>query len=293
MSIGKWQSLLMEPDGLEDDDTLTAWFDAIAGRLLCGCRLMAAGTAYRLTEVEMYYHGGTHLDPFSHRDPMQKNTGLWYFHRTHGVYRSGSFKGVDLTFGGGEAFGGILIRGIETEDGTLVDGPSLCVDYLLTRTGKTSVALLDEAIEGRATWDPDNPLHLQWQSETVDRAILKTARVGLSLKRARKSDLPTRFLMRPYRYLSEPRRIGKGKLHMVLALHAQGVPSTEIRDRTGCPKGAIERWTADYREGARESDFTPYFGIDLGPRELAQLHGLWDTRYGMKTDAGHTRRGGR
>jgi hypothetical protein len=280
MSIGNWQPLLLEPGRLEDEDACSAWFDAIAGRLLCGCRLMVAGEAYRLTEVEMYYHGGTHLDPFSHRDPIQKSTGLWYFHRTHGVYRSGSFKGVDLTFGGTEAFGGVLIRAFEAEDRALVDGPSLYVDYLLARTGKASVALLDEAMEGRPAWDPDNPLHLQWLSEMADRPILKTARVGLSLKRARKSDLLTRFLLRPYRYLSEPRRISKGKLHMALALHAQGVLPAEIRERTGCPRGAIERWIADYRDGARESDFTPYFGIDFGPRELARLHGLWDATYG-------------
>jgi hypothetical protein len=280
MSIGNWQSLLLEPGRLEDEDDFSAWFDAIAGRLLCGCRLVVAGEAYRLTEVEMYYHGGTHLDPFSHRDPIQKGTGLWYFHRTHGVYRSGSFKGVDLTFGGAEAYGGVLIRAFEADDRALVDGPSLYVDYLLARTGKASVARLDEAMEGRPAWDPDNPLHLQWQSEMTDRPILKTARVGLSLKRARKSDLLTRFLLRRYRYLSEPRRISKGKLHMALALHAQGVSPAEIREYTGCPTGAIDRWIADYREGARESDFTPYFGIDLGPRELARLHGLWDAKYG-------------
>ncbi len=280
MSSREWQALLAEPARLEDDDTLPAWFDAIARRLLCGCRLMVAGEAHRLTEVEMYYHGGRHLDPFSHREPITKTTGLWYFHRTHGVYRSGSFKGLDLTFGGAEAFGGILIRGVERDNGVLVDGPSLLVDYLLGRTVKATVAELDETIDRRPAWDTDNPLQLRWLTEMDDRPILKTARVGLSLKRAGKSDLPPRFLMRPYRYLTEPRRIGKGKLHMVLALYAQGVSPDAIRERTGCPKGAIARWIADYEAGASERDFSAYYGIDLGPRELARLHGLWDARYG-------------
>ncbi len=140
MSSRAWQALLTEPTPF-DEHTLPGWFDAIAERLLCGCRLMVAGEAHRLTEIEMYYHGGWHLDPFSHRDPVTKATGPWYFHRTHGVYRGGSFKGVDLTFGGTEAFGGILIRGVEREDGVLVDGPSLLVDYLLGRSGKATVAL--------------------------------------------------------------------------------------------------------------------------------------------------------
>jgi hypothetical protein len=113
-----------------------------------------------------------------------------------------------------------------------------------------------------------------------DRTILKCFRVGLSLKKHRKSEPPPRFLMKSYRYLSEPRRISKGKLHMALGLHAQGVAAAEIRDRTGCTKGALERYIADFDEGKKEVSFDPYFGIELGPRELARLYGLWQVKYG-------------
>jgi hypothetical protein len=279
MSMAQWQQLLTEPDGIEESG-LPAWFDAIAGRLLCGCRLMVAGAPHRFTEVEVYYHAAMHTDPFTHRDPIQKTTGMWYFHRTNGVYRGGSFKGFDLTFGGPAAFGGVLIRGIEAEADRLIDGPSLCVDHLLARTDLPAVKDLDNAINGRAVWEADNPVHLQWLPELAEREILKTARVGLSLKRLRKSDLPPRFILRSYRYLSEPRRISKGKLHMVLALHARGLSPAEIRDQTGCTKAAIDRYIADHAEGGKESEFTPYFGIDLGPKELARLHGLWNAKYG-------------
>jgi hypothetical protein len=281
MSMSQWQSLLLEPATLADDAAFSAWFDTIAQRLLCGCRLMVAGTPHRFTEVEFYYHGGSHLDTFTHRDPIQKSTGLWYFHRTAGVYRGGSFKGFDLTFGGSGAFGGVLIRGIESET-TLIDGPSLSVDHLLARTGKSTVALLDEAIDLRPAWDTGSPLSLEWLPELAELPILKTARVGLSLKRLRKSELPPRFIMRPYRYLSEPRRISKGKQHMVLALHARGLSPGEIREQTGCTKGAVERYIADYQQGTTETDFTPFFGIDLGPKELARLHGLWQAKFGRK-----------
>jgi hypothetical protein len=280
MSSRQWQALLLEPDRLDGDNDFAAWFDNIARRMLCGCRLLVAGQAIRLTEIEMYYHGGSHLDPFSHQEAITKNTGRWYFHRTSGVYRGGSFKGLDLSFGGPEAFGGILIRSFETDDGTLVDGPSLCVDYLLSRTGKATVALLDEAIAGRLAWEGASPLYLQWLTHLEDRTLSKTARVGLSMKRFRPSELPARFILKPYRYLSEPRRISKGKLHVVIAMHARGILPSEIRDRTGCPTGAIERWVTDYQEGITESDFTPYFGIELGPRELARLHGSWYAKYG-------------
>jgi hypothetical protein len=282
MSVQHWNELLLEPAGLSDDAAFVGWFDVIARRLLCGTRLLAAGVPHRFTEVEMYYYGEPHLDPFTHREAIQKYTGLWYFHRTAGVYRGGSFKGVDLTFGGPGAFGGVLIRGIEEEGGPLIDGPSLLVDHLLRTTRHDTVAALDEAIAVRPGWDAGNPLRLEWLPELADRPLLRTARVGLSLKRLRKSDVPPRYILRRYRYLSEPRRISKGKLHMVLALHADGVPPAEIRARTGCTKGAMERYIADFEEGTKEADFAGYFGVELGPKELARLHGLWWAKFGEK-----------
>lgn len=281
MSILQWKELLTEPLGLGGDDAaFAAWFDAIAARLLRGTRFLVADVAHRFTEVEVYYHGGPHTDTFTHRDPIQTGTGLWYFHRTAGVYRGGSFKGFDLTFGGASAFGGVLIRGLEQEGGALIDGPSLCVDHLLATTGAADVATLDEGLEGRPAWDRDNLLYLEWLPELADRPLLRTARVGLSLKRLRQSELPPRYILRRYRYLSEPKRISKGKQHMALALHADGLTPEEIRARTGCARAALERYIADYEEGKQEADFAAYFGIDLGPRELARLHGLWRAKFG-------------
>jgi 3-methyladenine DNA glycosylase Mpg len=282
MSMAQWQALLLEPDDL--GEAHPAWFAAVARRLLCGSRLLAAGVPHRFTEVEFYYHGGVHPDPFTHRDPVQRGTGLWYFHRTHGVYRGGSFKGFDLTFGGPGAFGGVLVRGLEPEGGGLIDGPCLCVDHLLARTQHATVAQRDEAVAGRPAWDPASPLHLRWLDEMEDRPVVQTARVGLSLKKLRKAEVPPRYLLRPYRFLSEPRRITKGKLHLVLALHAAGKGPAEIREQTGCTKAALDRYTADYQAGLGESDFGPYFGIDLGPKELARLHGVSQAKFGRRSE---------
>jgi hypothetical protein len=281
MSATRWQQLLTEPGELKDDAAFEQWFDDIAGRLLCGCTFLVGSEPHRFTEIEFYYHGGAHLDPFTHRDPIQRHTGLWYFHRTGGIYRGGSFKGFDLTFGGESAFGGVLIRGIEQIEGDLVDGPSLSVDHLLARTEAVDVATLDEAIESRPGWDPDNPLRLLWLDRMEERRLVKCFRVGLSLKKHRKSEPPPRYIMKSYRYLSEPRRISKGKLHMALGLHAQGATPAEIRETTGCTRGALERYIADFEEGKKEADFDSYFGIELGPKELARLYGLWHAMYGQ------------
>jgi hypothetical protein len=277
----QWETLLLEPPTLTDDAAFVGWFDQIARRLLQGTRVHVAGAPHRFTEIEFYYHGDPHTDTFTHRDPVQKSTGRWYFHRTAGVYRGGSFKGHDLTFGGAHAFGGVLVRGLEREGaGALIDGPSLCVDHLLATTGAADVAALDDRIAERPAWDPDNPVRLEWLPELADRPLLRTARVGLSLKRLRKSELPPRYILRRYRYLSEPKRISKGKQHMALALHTDGLTPDEIRARTGCTRAALERYAADYAEGKEEADFSSYFGIDLGPKELARLHGLWQAKFG-------------
>ena len=279
MSASRWQQLLTEPGEMKDDTAHEPWFDEIARRLLCGCTFLVGSEPHRFTEIEVYYHGGAHLDPFTHRDPIQKYMGLWYFHRTGGIYRGGSFKGLDLTFGGPSSFGGILIRGIEQDDGVLIDGPSLTVDHLLARTEAANVATLDEAIEARPGWDADNPLRLLWRDEMQERFVVKCFRVGLTLKRLKKAEPPARYLMKNYRYLSEPRRIGKGKQHMALGLYASGLTAVEVREKTGCTRGALERYVADFEEGKKETSFDPYFGIELGPKELARLYGLWQVKY--------------
>jgi 3-methyladenine DNA glycosylase Mpg len=273
--MSDWPSLLRKREPLDD------WFTSIAERLLNGSCLRVGRQPYRLVEIECYYWSAAHPDPFAHRDPIQFHTGLWYFHRTHGVYRSGSFKGLDLTFGQDDASGGVLIRGLETPDGTLIDGPSLCVDHLLDATGAATVAELDRAINQRLAWEEGNPLYLENTDTQEQRPLLRSPRIGLLLKKATARTDSTRFVMRPYRYLSQPRRTKKGKLHMVLALHAQGAGVEDIQRLTGCPKRTVERYAADFETGRKEADFMPYFGIDLGPAELCKLYGVWFANWGF------------
>jgi hypothetical protein len=159
------------------------WFAALAARLLNGTDLLVAGRPYRMAEVEAYYYGPGHPDPFTHRDPLQYQNGWWYFHKTAGEYRGGSFKGVDFTFGDGTAMFGVLIRTVVGPDGTVIDGPSLTVDHILARTGSADVAALDRAIAGRPVWDTSSPLAVRDSTEPRSATVYHTARVGLSLKR--------------------------------------------------------------------------------------------------------------
>ncbi len=265
---------LTRPAGTTDAVAIHAAFSTIADRLINQCRLMVLDQPHRLAEVEFYYHSPEHPDTFAHRDPLQEERGRWYFHRTRGTYRGGSFKGFDLTFGAPGAHGGILIRSLEKPDGSLVDGPSLSVDHLLTTTKCAAVAVLDGRIAGRKAWDSTSPLHLQEASPGEPKSLLATARVGLTLKKAGSAEEPRRYVVSRYRFLSEPRRLSKGKLHAVLALHQDGKTIDEILARTGCPRKTIERYVADFRQGEQDASFDPFVGAELGPSELCQLHGV-------------------
>lgn len=257
-------------------------FDRLAARLLNGSRLVVAQRAHRLVEIEFYYSSPDHPDPFAHRDPIQFDIDHWYFHRAHGVHRGGSFKGLDWTFGDENAAGGVLIRGLETPEGTLIDGPSLCVDYLLEATGMATVAELDRASNECLAWDNRNPLYLKpFDPKDTTRPWLRSPRVGLALKRVASRPDSAHFLMRPYRYLTEPRRTKKGKLHVVLALHARGIGIESIQRQTNCLRRTIERYVADFERGRIEADFSPYFDVDLGPSELCKLYGVWFTHWGL------------
>jgi 3-methyladenine DNA glycosylase Mpg len=283
--MSDWISLLHKPDPSSACDE---WFTRIAERLLNGSHLVVARQPHRLVEIEIYYWSDAHPDPFAHRDPIQFHVGHWYFHRTHGVYRGGSFKGLDLTFGEGHTSGGVLIRGLETPNGALIDGPSLCVDYLLDATAAGTVAELDRAIGQRLAWKDGNPLRLEATDALDKRSPIRSPRVGLLLKKVTARSDSTRFVMRPYRYLTQPRRTKKGKIHMVLALHAQGVGVEEIHRATNCPRRTIERYRADFEAGRSEADFTPYFGSDLGPAELCRLYGVWCAQADGATPFGKT-----
>lgn len=268
-----WLELFQKPD-LPHPVAVRDWFDCIAGRLLNASRLLVTGEPHRLAEIEFYYHGPGHWDPFTHREAIQQQCGRWYFHRTAGQYRSGSFKGLDLAFGDGSAYGGILIRSLETPEGTLINGPSLCVDDLLRQTATGTVKQLDQQIGDGLAWVEDNPLQLVEHDET-EHPIYQTARVGLTFRKAGLNPVSEFYMMQPYRYLTEPARIKKGKPHLIVGLHQQGQTPEQIRTLTGSPTRSIQSALAQYAIGQAKEDFSDYAGKNFGTADLCQLAGTW------------------
>jgi len=267
---------LMPPAAAPEADYPPA-FRRMAELLLNRATLRVAGYAHRLTEIEFYVNGLGHLDKFTHGDEMQKRGGSWYFHRTAGQYRGGTYKGLDIAIGNPQIFGGILIRGVEQVEPLprLFDGPCLCVDHMLELNGSPSiehlVSLFDVRIDRPAAGD--SPLFLEESAQPRHQAVIETARVGLTLKRSA-SEERQRFVSRNYRYLTEPKAIKKGKQHMVVALHREGKSAAEITAATGVAKASVERYKAAFEAGKGKP--AESFRDDLSNEQICEMFGACD-----------------
>ncbi|OJT21418.1 hypothetical protein BO221_26720 [Archangium sp. Cb G35] len=264
----------MPPAG-SAEEAYAASFQRMAGLLLNTATCYAGGRPHRFTELEFYFTSPGHPDPFTHGDPMQCERGRWYFHRTGNQYRGGSYKGLDITIGEPGAPGGILIRGLEQlgEDHRLLDGPSLCVDHILALTGHASIASLVSTFSRGVDLEPSgtSPLYVLLDAAPASvRRVYASARVGLTLKRGT-SEERVRFLSRPYRFLTEPVRIKKGRLHVAVALHAQGHPVEEVARLTGSTVSQVRRYIAQYEAGRGRAPAE--FARDLSTDETCQLLG--------------------
>lgn len=96
-------------------------FDTMANLLLNKSILVINNTEWRISEIEFYYHSNIHPDNYTHKDENQKRNGEWYFHRQNGKsYKGGTYKGLDISCGNENNYGGILLRSIECKENTLL-----------------------------------------------------------------------------------------------------------------------------------------------------------------------------
>jgi hypothetical protein len=259
--------------GTADGEYLALFRDA-ADLLLNRTTLRIAGHPHRFTELELYFTGHAHADPFTHGDPMQRTLARWYFHRSGERYRSGTYKGLDVSFGSPEAFGGILVRGVERlgPAPVLIDGPCMVVDHILALTASPAiedlVSRFDLAIESAGR---RSPLHVELDAGPGRGATVHaTPRIGLTLKKGN-TEARRRFIARPYRFLSEPARIRKGKPHLITALHRQGWSPAAIAAVTATRPSVIQGYLAAFEAGRRRP--IAELAGDLSTAELCELLG--------------------
>lgn len=137
---------------------------------------------YRITEIEFYINSDTHQDPYVHKNQDQKSYGNWYFHRyPNGTYKSGTWKGMDLTLGNESTYFGILIRGIYSDKSGHIEGPCRVVNHILKCYGYESVNQLTNN-ELLSTTNNKNSLILINRDRDIfdDDSIYNGPRIGLN-----------------------------------------------------------------------------------------------------------------
>lgn len=223
---------------------------ATAKSLLTDYNLMIAGQPHEIVEVEMYLKSPTHPDPYVHGYSEQELSGVFYFHRMGASYRGGTYKGMDICFGGGAGSGifhGVLVRSIVTPDGTLVSGPCCCVDYILAQVGTASVAnLVSETLANNINaYQTDKSLHLV-KRVVAHKAtnVLATPRVGLWLTAAAgRAD----YVGALYRFVRKDtlRKSGwKGTAHTLVGAVYEDL--ADVKATTGAKQPAIDLVNAEF-----------------------------------------------
>jgi hypothetical protein len=187
-------------------------FKTLANTLLNQTILVANQKRYRLCEIEFYFTNPTHNDPYTHCRDEQSKTGLFYFHRYQtGTYKSGTYKGVDLTLGHPGTYFSVLIRSImDLSTTVLTEGPCRSVNLLLEQFGCHTVA---EFADGKhvplSFYDQQYGLYIVHDSMLPAYPLSSGARIGLS----QRSDDITDYRTKSYRFAIMAERIKKGRLY--------------------------------------------------------------------------------
>ncbi|KAL1735551.1 hypothetical protein EV714DRAFT_267699 [Schizophyllum commune] len=203
---------LLDCSQLLTQSAISSRFDEIAQALLYEYDLVvssnASETCFRLLEFEFYLHKlGCHEDPFVHRTAEQGELGRWYFHRAPGKgttkYRGGTRKGLDLTFGDADAYGGILLRSMQrVGSAEVISGPSLLVDKIVSLSGAADlVDLVANKWAGDTSAFTKQGLFLRPREDTSSTKhpdLCRTPRVGLDLSTASRAE----YVAKAYRYIA-------------------------------------------------------------------------------------------
>lgn len=173
----------------------------IAESLLTNYVIVISGSRkeFRICEVEFYVNNESHNDTYTHGDPHQKTFGKWYFHRfPNGSYKSGTYKGLDLTLGNNDTFFGVLIRSIcDIETGEVIDGPCKTVNKILELDGdncddvKTYMENRRCPLNARTTGN----FHIK-RKRLPTEIMWKGPRIGLSDKYPEWQNVHYRFLIK-------------------------------------------------------------------------------------------------
>jgi len=245
--------------------------------------LVINGKRYRFTELEFYFTCKTHDDPFTHCVEVQYTLANWYFHRSGKSYKAGSYKGLDISIGNSEhEAGGILIRSIESLDGTasVICGPSLTVDHILKLCSASGVKeFVEDSLKKKLSIAKEDgrPLYVVHDPTLPQREVFKSGRVGLHMtKQSASASLQQQYVFKLYRFLTNPKLIPKGRNLMILGLLHKGVPNkNEITHKLGTTAALTEKTTTLFEKG-KKSSIDNFMGRRLSDDEVSEAFGCLD-----------------
>jgi len=258
-------------------------FDEIANALLNRSIFFIGGLPHRVLELEFYCNGHQHIDLFAHGHERQKKRAEWYFHMTGKGYKGGSYKGLDVTFGDDEFYGGILLRTIQPLYGDFapIEGPSLLVDHVLRTTNSSGIEELvsgfDLTAELKSPEKTDHPLffvHFDLDKEIPaikSGTVYKGARVGLSMKTFQ--DGKETYVGKFYRYMIDPEKIKKGRHYFVVSLHQQGYTPQQIVDVSKSTPAMVKKLIGLFNKGGESKNFKQFCNKNIKNDEVCEMLG--------------------
>jgi hypothetical protein len=160
----------------ESRESILNDFDKIANKFLNNVCIKINQSYYRITDFEFYPYSDNFPDPQTHKNKLQLENSKFYLHSS----------GIDITFGDGVNYGGILLRGIvklfdgaKKESGfskEQFDGPQIVATELFSNlnplggNGLNEIALIEIDNQNEETFFAPGKL------------CLKTKRIGLTPK---------------------------------------------------------------------------------------------------------------
>lgn len=292
--------LTLDSQLYNDCNDIQAKLSKLSNYLLNHVKLVVKdnSSTYRLVEIELYLYTDSHADIFTHRHQDQKTPYRFYFHKMGHNYKSGTYKGLDITFGYSEhtnmCYGGALIRSVENlNDHTIIQGPCLVVNELMKLLNYNDIGSMvsylidtnnqnDNLVLAKC-YKTNNNSKLYIEINNLDqREIYMGPRVGLTLKRIGKTnqtkrELMEQYLMAYYRYLTIPKEIKKFRSGIILYLHKNNKIVEDIEDITESKKRIINNYIAKYNLGISAAmSFSNYHGKRLGVTDYCILQGIHD-----------------
>lgn len=245
-------------------------FNLLASFILNNFRMNINDLVCEIEEIEIYYNSPNHKDEYVHKSKDQLTNAKWYFHKYHnGTYKSGTYKGLDITFGNGkDTYGGILIRSIEnTNSDEFITGPCNTVNYILKQFDYDEVTELVENMKSLDVFDKKNLFYLTTEEPNEEdeepNYIFTGPRVGLSLKYPE-------YLLKEYRYLKQPKQIQKYRSTIISSLYKKGNSEKKIIELTKLSKATI---TKAIKEFTDSKNLSKEDVKKLKPNQINQIFG--------------------